>query len=127
MYIHKDDINELMKDQLTQKLYNDVLNIVEHSREFDERLSDPMVTSSISDQLVLFADGLIEYTEARLRGLPPEDSAVPVPFNLLSAKILYANIFQVWTRNVFALWTALILSLRHSVWSFMLGSGREVY
>ena len=86
--------NELVKMSLTQRLYNHVLNIIQESRHYDERLSAPMVTSSVSSQLIVFADGLLEYTEERLQGLPPTDSAVPVPFNLLSAKILDVDIFQ---------------------------------
>ena len=54
-----------------------------------------MVTSYLTGQLISFADGLVEYTEQRLQGLPPEASAVPVPFNLLSEQILDVNIYEV--------------------------------
>ena len=84
-----------MKGQLAQRLYNDVLNIVQRSRTYDERLGEPMVTSYLTGQLISFADGLVEYTEQRLQGLPPEPSAVPVPFNLLSEQILDINIYEV--------------------------------
>lgn len=42
-----------------------------HSAEFDERLKGTGTNNSVIDQLYVFVEGLIEYTEQRLAGSPP--------------------------------------------------------
>ena len=80
---------------MTQTLKAEVLKIIARSAVYDERLKDEKLAHSVADQLRVFVDGLVEYTEDRLQRKPPGDNGAPHPFNLLSDKVLDINTFLV--------------------------------